>query len=109
MLRVDDVRRAPELTKRIIRSLARHQDTQVTVETICADIEKKHEDALRHLFLAHLHKIEIVSLKLLSADNLAVGRLLNVLVDGDTANAVGDNAPRSGILDIRDGATYVGV
>lgn len=109
MLRVDDVRRNPERTKRILRSLARHQDTQVTVETICADIEKKHEDASRHLFLAHLHKIEIVSLKLLSADNLAVGRLLNVLVDGDTANAVGDNAPRSGILDIRDGATYVGI
>ena len=103
------MRRAPELTKRIIRSLAHHQDTHVTVETICADIEKKHEDASRNLFLAHLHKIEIVSLKLLSADNLAVGRLLNVLVDGDTADAVGNNAPRSGILDIRDCATYVGV
>ncbi len=38
--RVDDVRRNPERTKRILRSLARHQGTQVTVETICADIEK---------------------------------------------------------------------
>lgn len=38
--RVDYVRRNPERTKRILRSLARHQGTQVTVETICADIEK---------------------------------------------------------------------
>lgn len=38
--RVDDVKRDPERTKRILRSLARHQGTQVTVETICADIER---------------------------------------------------------------------
>lgn len=37
--RVDNVRRDAERTKRILRSLARNQCTQVSVNTICADIE----------------------------------------------------------------------
>lgn len=52
---------------------------------------------------------KVVSLKLSSADNLAVGRLPDVLVDGDAADAVGNNAPRSGILDVCDCTTYVGI
>ncbi len=37
--RVDNVRRDAERTKRILRSLARNQCAQVSVNTICADIE----------------------------------------------------------------------
>lgn len=37
--RVDNVSRDPERAKRILRSLARNQCAQVTVNTICADLE----------------------------------------------------------------------
>lgn len=37
--RVDGIRRNPERTQRILRSLARNQATQTTVSTICSDIE----------------------------------------------------------------------
>ena len=37
--RVDNVNRDPERAKRILRSLARNQCAQVTVNTICADLE----------------------------------------------------------------------
>ncbi len=37
--RVDGINRDKERTKRILRSLARHQAAQVTTSTICADIE----------------------------------------------------------------------
>lgn len=37
--RVDDVNRDAERTKRILRSIARNQCAQITVNTICADIE----------------------------------------------------------------------
>lgn len=37
--RVDNVRRDAERTKRILRSLARNQCAQVSINTICADIE----------------------------------------------------------------------
>lgn len=37
--RVDGINRDRERTKRILRSLARHQAAQVTISTICADIE----------------------------------------------------------------------
>lgn len=37
--RVDGINRDKERTRRILRSLARHQATQVTTSTICADIE----------------------------------------------------------------------
>lgn len=38
--RVDNIKRDPERTKRILRSLARNQGAQVSIGTICADIEK---------------------------------------------------------------------
>ncbi|MCM1168426.1 MAG: DUF4143 domain-containing protein [Bacteroides sp.] len=41
--RVDGVHRDPERSKRILRSLARNQATQVTVSTICSDIEANDE------------------------------------------------------------------
>ena len=37
--RVDNVRRDAERTKRVLRSIARNQCTQISVNTICADIE----------------------------------------------------------------------
>lgn len=37
--RVDNVNRDPERAKRILRSLARNQCAQVTINTICADLE----------------------------------------------------------------------
>lgn len=38
--RVDNMKRDPERTKHILRSLARHQGAQVSIGTICADIER---------------------------------------------------------------------
>jgi predicted AAA+ superfamily ATPase len=43
--RVDGINRDPERTKRILRSLARHQCTQATISTICADMEANDEVA----------------------------------------------------------------
>lgn len=37
--RVDNVRRDAERTKRVLRSIARNQCAQISVNTICADIE----------------------------------------------------------------------
>lgn len=43
--RVDGVRRDAERTKRILRSVARNQCAQITINTICADIESNDADA----------------------------------------------------------------
>jgi len=43
--RVDNIRRDTERTKRILRSIARNQCAQYTINTICADIENNDEIA----------------------------------------------------------------
>ena len=50
--RVDGVKRDSERTKRILRSIARNQCAQITVNTICADIENNDSAAANRLTVA---------------------------------------------------------
>lgn len=50
--RVDGVKRDSERTKRILRSIARNQCAQITVNTICADIENNDAAAANRLTVA---------------------------------------------------------
>ena len=50
--RVDNVRRDAERTKRILRSIARNQCAQISVNTICADIESNDTVSANRLTIA---------------------------------------------------------
>ena len=50
--RVDNVKRDVERTKRILRSIARNQCSQISVNTICADIENNDSIAVNRLTIA---------------------------------------------------------
>lgn len=50
--RVDNVRRDAERTKRILRSIARNQCAQISVNTICADIENNDAVSANRLTIA---------------------------------------------------------
>lgn len=50
--RVDNVKRDAERTKRILRSIARNQCSQIPVSTICADIENNDSIAANRLTIA---------------------------------------------------------
>ena len=50
--RVDNVKRDAERTKRILRSIARNQCSQIPVNTICADIENNDSIAANRLTIA---------------------------------------------------------
>ena len=50
--RVDNVKRDVERTKRILRSIARNQCSQIPVNTICADIENNDSIAVNRLTIA---------------------------------------------------------
>lgn len=50
--RVDNVRRDAERTKRVLRSIARHQCAQISVNTICADIESNDTVSANRLTIA---------------------------------------------------------
>ena len=62
--RVDDVRRDPERTRRIMRSYARHQGTQVPISTIADDIRandvKTVDDKTVYSYIAALKKIFVI-------------------------------------------------
>lgn len=50
--RVDNVRRDAERTKRVLRSIARNQCAQISVNTICADIESNDTVSANRLTIA---------------------------------------------------------
>lgn len=50
--RVDNVKRDAERTKRILRSIARNQCAQISVSTICADIENNDTNSANRLTVA---------------------------------------------------------
>ena len=50
--RVDNVRRDAERTKRVLRSIARNQCAQISVNTICADIESNDNVSANRLTIA---------------------------------------------------------
>ena len=52
MSRVDNVKRDAERTKRILRSIARNQCAQISVNTICADIENNDSASANRLTIA---------------------------------------------------------
>ena len=60
--RVDNVKRDAERTKRILRSIARNQCAQISVNTICADIENNIEEGAKNLKLL-ASKIDTTKMK----------------------------------------------
>lgn len=62
--RVDDVERNPELTKRLMRSYARHQGAQATVGTILEDLKTNERDTLNsntiYSYINALKKIFVI-------------------------------------------------
>lgn len=67
--RVDNVKRDAERTKRILRSIARNQCAQISVNTICADVENNDSVSANRLTIASY--IEVLKKIFVLEDSLA--------------------------------------